>query len=94
MTNKSTGSITHLPINQLQPNAWNPNQMTDTQFRELVEEVRRLGRVPKPIVVRHHGEQFEIVDGEHNWQAAQEVGLTELPCEIIDADDFEAMLQT
>lgn len=94
MTYKSTSNITPLPINQLQPNSWNPNQMTDTEFKELVEEVRRLGRVPKPIIVRPLGDRYEIIDGEHNWYAAEEVGLTELPCEVIEADDFEAMLQT
>ncbi len=89
-----TNDITFLRIERLQPNPWNPNQMTEAEFVELVDEVRRLGRVPKPIVVRPLGDLFEIVDGEHNWQAAQDIGFTELPCEIIDADDFEAMRQT
>ena len=32
--------------------------------------------------------------GSHGWKAAKEVGLEEIPCEVIDADDFEAMRQT
>ena len=39
----------------LQPNDYNPNKMTDGEFTELVTEVRHLGRLPKPVVVRPNG---------------------------------------
>ncbi len=68
--------------------------MSDEEFAELVAEVRHLGRLPKPVVVRRKGDGWEIVDGEHSWRAAQETGLTDVPCEVIDADDFESMRQT
>jgi len=94
MTELATHTIATLSINQLQVNPWNPNGMTDAEFQELTDEIRRLGRVPKPVVVRPKGDSFEIIDGEHSWWAAKETGLTELQCEIVEADDFEAMLQT
>ncbi len=78
----------------LRPNDYNPNVMTDDEFAELVAEVRHLGRLPKPVVARPNGDGYVIVDGEHGWRAAREVGLTEVPCEVIAADDFEAMRQT
>ena len=78
----------------LSPNDYNPNRMSDTEFAELVTEVRHLGRLPKPLVIRPNGEGFVIIDGEHGWRAAKEVGLSEIPCEVIDVDDFEAMRQT
>ena len=78
----------------LRPNDYNPNVMTDDEFGELVAEVRHLGRLPKPVVARPNGDGYVIVDGEHGWRAAREVGLTEVPCEVIAADDFEAMRQT
>jgi ParB-like chromosome segregation protein Spo0J len=88
-------NIVMLPVTQLQPNPWNPNTMTDEQERELQEEVRRLGRIPKPVTVRQLSENsFQIVDGEHNCKAAREAGHLEVPCEIIRVDDFEAMRQT
>jgi ParB/RepB/Spo0J family partition protein len=87
--------VRELPTDQLRPNDYNPNHMTEEEFAEFVEEVRYLGRLPKPIVVRPGaGEAYEIVDGEHGWRAASEVGLVEVSCEVIDADDFEAMRQT
>jgi ParB/RepB/Spo0J family partition protein len=79
---------------RLRPNAYNPNAMTPDEFAELVAEVRHLGRLPKPVVVRPDGDGYVIVDGEHGWRAAEEVGLAEVPCEVLEVDDFEAMRQT
>jgi ParB/RepB/Spo0J family partition protein len=83
-----------LPIGSLKANDYNPNRMTTDAFAELVAEVRHLGRLPKPLVVRPDGSGYVIVDGEHGWRAAKDVGLEEVPCEVIDADDSEAMRQT
>lgn len=84
-----------LPTESLVPNAWNPNRMRENAFAEYVAEVRRLGRLPKPIVCRPVGDKFEIIDGEHGWRAAKEIGLVQIQCEVLDgADAFEAMRQT
>ena len=83
-----------ISTSQLSANKYNPNEMTETEFSEFVAEVRHLGRLPKPVVVRRDGDGYVIVDGEHAWRAATEVGLEHVPCEIIEADDFEAMRQT
>src|SRR5215204_2424196 len=92
--------VRRLPTESLHSNNYNPNRMTDDEFAELVEEVRHLGRLPKPVVVRNgyagKGEAagYLIVDGEHGWRVAKEVGLAKVSCEVIEADDFEAMRQT
>jgi ParB/RepB/Spo0J family partition protein len=78
----------------IKPNNYNPNMMTETEFNELINEMRRLKRIPKPIVVRKNDTGFVIVDGEHSWRAAKEIGLEKVTCEIIVADDFESMHQT
>jgi ParB/RepB/Spo0J family partition protein len=83
-----------LSVDQLVANDWNPNQMSEEEFAELVAEVRHLGRLPKPLVVRPAGDRYVLVDGEHAWRAAQVVNLEQVACEVIDADDFEAMRQT
>ncbi len=79
----------------LDPNDYNPNQMTEERFAELVTEIQHLGRLPKPIVARANGKgRFTIVDGEHGWRAAQKAGLKQVNVEVIEADDFEARRQT
>lgn len=82
-----------IELHLIDPNKHNANEMTQEEFQAVVAEVRRLGRPPKPLVVREAGGRYEVVDGEHGLRAAQEAGMAEVPCEVIDADDFEAMLQ-
>ena len=89
-------TVTTIQIDSISPNSYNPNEMTGAGFEELVAEVRHLGRIPKPVVVRANSSKkgYEIVDGEHSWRAAKEVGFDEIECEIVEVDDFEAMSQT
>ena len=68
--------------------------MSKAEFSELVAEVRHLGRLPKPVVARKNETGFQIIDGEHGWRAATQVGLSSITCEVIEADDFESMRQT
>lgn len=86
-----------IPLSQVHPNNWNPNEMTTDEYAELLAELKHLGRVPKPVVLRQNGGDYEIIDGEQTYKAALEVGWTELQpgwYEVIQADDFEAMRQT
>ena len=68
--------------------------MSEEDYRAYVQEVQLLGKIPKPIIVIRVENGYLIVDGEHAWKAATEAGFTEVPCEVIDADRFEAMRQT
>ena len=74
----------------LKASGYNPNMLTSDQHRQLVDEVQRQGRLLKPIVCRDDAGQLIIVDGEHNWQAALEAGLTEIPVELVEVDAYEA----
>jgi hypothetical protein len=86
--------LVSLSPDDLSPNPYNPNRQGESEFNELVTEVAHLGRCPKPIVVRRCVDRWEIVDGEHSWRAAREVGLLRVDCEVVEADTFEAMRQT
>jgi ParB family chromosome partitioning protein len=87
--------MTMLPVSSLRPNSWNPNTLSEIDQTELGVEVRRNGRTSKTILVRplKHA-TYEIVDGEHNWQAAKDAGHVQVPCEVAHLDDFEAMRLT
>jgi ParB/RepB/Spo0J family partition protein len=83
-----------IEIGKIEPNDYNPNEMTDAEFEECKNEIKHLGTIPKPIVVREVKGKFIIIDGEHNWRAAKELGFITVPCEIIKVNDNEAMRQT
>ena len=84
----------NIAIDRIQPNDYNPNEMTDDEFEECKNEVQHLGTIPKPVIVRPHNGVFIIVDGEHNWRAARDLDFTSVPCEVLEIDDLEAMRQT
>jgi ParB-like chromosome segregation protein Spo0J len=74
----------------LRPGGYNPNALNDDQRAQLVDEIKHQGRLLKPVVCRDDAGQLVIIDGEHNWQAALEAGLTEVRVEAVEVDDFEA----
>jgi len=83
-------------LTDIHPNDWNPNRMTAEEHAELVAEIKHLGRVPKPVVLRRIKTGYEIVDGEQAYHALIELAWKELQpgqYEIIKADNFEAMRQ-
>jgi ParB-like chromosome segregation protein Spo0J len=87
--------IVMLPVRHLRANPWNPNVLSEEEQRAMLEEVHRLGRPAEPIVVRRlRKHDYQIIDGENNWEAAKKDGQVEVPCEIVKVDDFEAMRQT
>jgi ParB family chromosome partitioning protein len=66
-----------------------------TEFRserlhELVDSVRQHGII-QPLIVRRHGDKFELIAGERRWRAAQEVGLNEAPVIVRQASDQEVL---
>jgi ParB/RepB/Spo0J family partition protein len=78
--------IKQIKINKIKPNNYNPNKMTEERYKELIEEIKYLGRIPKPIILDTN---YTIIDGEHTYKASKELKLKEIPCEIVKADDFE-----
>jgi hypothetical protein len=86
--------VTMIAVGLLRPSKFNPNVMSAEAFNDFVTEVTRNGRIPKPIVVRRRGSWFEIVDGEHSWLAAKMFGFTDVPCQILELDDYGARRET
>jgi ParB/RepB/Spo0J family partition protein len=88
-------AVEMIATTKITPNDYNPNELTEEEFKEYLAEAKRLGRLPKPIFVRPNRDGgYESVDGEHGWKVAKELGWAEVPCEVEDLDDFEAMRRT
>ena len=59
VTNAIAPVLRSIPADQIDPNPWNPNRMVDERFEEYVAEVRRLKRLPKPVVVRQLEDRYQ-----------------------------------
>lgn len=74
-------------------NDWNPNVMEQDRIKLLETNIQRAGFLV-PVVVRKVDKNYEIVDGEHRWKAAQNLGLKQIPVVVATVDEWEAKLQT
>lgn len=77
------------------PNKWNPNEMSENTFSHLKEEIKRVGCIDPVTVWEVKKGKYEIIDGEHRFLAAKELGLKEVPVIILEVKDkSEAQLLT
>ena len=76
-----------LPVEQIDPNPRQPRQVFDEEpLDELVFSLREVGLL-QPVVVRPHGERFELVAGERRWRAAQLAGFSSIPAIVRETAD-------
>jgi len=88
---------------RLKPNPWNPNRMSPERAGKLKAEIKNAGMI-LPIVVRHirandrqeclSALEYQIIDGEHRWLIARELGMGFVPCIVVELDENEARIKT
>jgi ParB family chromosome partitioning protein len=61
------------------------------KLEELANSIRANGII-QPLIVRRHGDSYQIVAGERRWRAAKLAGMTEVPIIVQEVADPE-MLQ-
>ena len=83
----------NIPVNLLDPNDFNPQTVKPKDFEALKTSIKTLGLL-RAILVRPHGDRYQILDGEQRWQACRELGWAEMPCQVTDADDAYAKVQS
>lgn len=79
-----------VPIDDVLPNPWNPNFMDKGMFEKAKKSVEELGMLGS-ILVRDYIGRYQIMDGEHRWKVAKELGYTEIPVEVIIGDVTDDM---
>lgn len=72
-------NVITVPVDQIDPNPWNPNVQTQFMYGKELESIREFGFVD-PVTGRRKADgRYEIIDGEHRWKAAKEIGIPALP---------------
>lgn len=61
-------------------------EITPEQLNELAESIRSEGLL-QPIVVRKHGEKFQLIAGERRWRAFQLLKIKVIPARVVEASD-------
>ena len=89
---ESAGSVSRLPINDIEPNRDQPRKIFDEEaLGELAKSIADHG-VIQPLLVRPMTDgSYQLIAGERRWRASRMVGLTEVPVVIREMSDSEAM---
>src|SRR5438477_5945089 len=87
-TDEATSDI---PIDQIHGNPNQPRKLFDSKaLNELAASIQTSG-VSQPIVVRRHGDSYQLIAGERRWRAARQAGLTRIPAVVRDATDAQSL---
>lgn len=83
-----------VPIEFLRPNPRNPRKdFADADLEDLAQSIRERG-VLQAILARAvpgAADAYEIIAGERRWRAAQRAGVHDVPIQIVEASDREAL---
>ncbi len=83
-------SIEYVEIGTVKPNNYNPNRQSDHEFTLLKKSMSEDG-FTQPIIV---AADLTIVDGEHRWRAAAELGYDNVPVVRVPMEAAQAKIAT
>ena len=83
--------VTELPLDQIKEAPWNANQMDQAMRTRLRHSIERFQLVV-PLVVRPIGDLYETIGGAQRLTVLQELGISSIPCVIVEIDDPESRL--
>jgi ParB family chromosome partitioning protein len=78
---------TRLLIDAIQPNPMQPRSVFNSdRLEELAASIRANGII-QPLIVRRHGDAYQLVAGERRWRAAKLAEVREVPVVVLDVAD-------
>jgi ParB family chromosome partitioning protein len=78
-------------VSALDPNPHQPRQgMQAEDLENLKASILEHG-VLQPIIVRQHGDRYQVIAGERRFRAAQAAGLSDVPVVVREATDEEML---
>lgn len=81
------GPPARLPLREIESNPFQPRQeFDDDEIQALCDSLRAHGLL-QPIVVRRVGQRYQLIAGERRLRAAAKAGWTDVPVQVIEADD-------
>ena len=89
-TYMETGRVVFLPARSIRPNPAQPRKIfRQDSLTELSDSIRQHG-ILQPLSVRRVAGGYELIAGERRLRAAQDAGLTDVPCILMQMDDRES----
>jgi ParB family chromosome partitioning protein len=83
----SGGNLVQVNVYELDSNPYQPRRDFDeADLNSLAESIKQHGLI-QPLCVRHIGGRYQLVAGERRLRAAIKAGWSEVPAQVIEADD-------
>lgn len=84
-----TGKVEVVALERVRPNSWNPNRMTEFQVESTRAGMREQGWLAAFALLvwrtdEHGVSRNLIIDGEHRWRIARELGFEKGPMVFLD----------
>lgn len=78
-----------ISVELIERNPFQPRREFDpAAINELADSIRKHG-VLQPLLVRADGDSYQLVAGERRWRAAQQIGLENIPCRVVELEDSQ-----
>lgn len=85
--NAPVGTLVNIAVGQIDSNPFQPRRdFNEEELASLAGSIQEHGLI-QPICVRRAGDRYQVVAGERRLRAATKAGWTEVPAQIIEADD-------
>lgn len=83
------GEVEFRPVDSVTPNNWNPNRMSEFTFQSLVAGLKEDGWLASDSMLvwgtdENGAPQNIIINGEHRWKAAKELGFELAPMVVLN----------
>jgi ParB family chromosome partitioning protein len=76
-----------IAVDLIEPSPYQARREIPTeQLRELADSIRAEGLL-QPVVVRRHGEKFQLIAGERRWRAFNLLKLKTIPARVVEASN-------
>ena len=88
--NDTKKEIVEILVDDIIPNRFQPRLTFDPDaLNELANSIKEHGII-QPLVVRKVQDKYEIIAGERRYKAASLLGLSKVPCIVMDLNDNES----
>ncbi len=83
----SSPAADEISVELIERNPFQPRREFGPEaITQLADSIRKHG-VLQPLLVRAKGDGYQLVAGERRWRAAQQVGLENIPCRVVELED-------
>ena len=82
-----SADLLHVAVDRIDPNPFQPRKQFDpAEIAALADSLRQHGML-QPVLLRPHGDRYQLIAGERRLRAAAEARLHEIPARVMELDD-------